>query len=67
MSRTFYYKGIQLPQLRGFCAVAVEGSYAAGQAFPHRERVYNFYRRGFTAALNDLWQRDRKGNFRHGH
>lgn len=29
MSRTFYYKGIQLPQLRGFCAVAVEGSYAA--------------------------------------
>ena len=29
MARTFYYKGIQLPQLRGFCSVAQEGSFTA--------------------------------------
>lgn len=34
--------------------------------FPHKGRVYNFYRRGFTAALNDLWQRGPDGEFRHG-
>ncbi|MBY0522557.1 MAG: LysR family transcriptional regulator [Gemmataceae bacterium] len=29
MGRTLYYKGIQLPQLRSFCAVAVHGSFTA--------------------------------------
>src|SRR5262245_8556834 len=29
MAKTQYYKGIQLPQLRGFCAVAVHGSFTA--------------------------------------
>jgi DNA-binding transcriptional LysR family regulator len=29
MGRTLYYKGIQLPQLRSFCAVAVQGSFTA--------------------------------------
>lgn len=37
-----------------------------GARFPHRGRVYNFYRRGFTAALNDLWQRSPDAEFRHG-
>ena len=44
----------------------LDGAPPPGAAFPHRGRVYNFYRRGFTAALNDLVQRDRQGNFRHG-
>jgi DNA-binding transcriptional LysR family regulator len=29
MGKTHYYKGIQLPQLRGFCSVAVNGSFTA--------------------------------------
>jgi DNA-binding transcriptional LysR family regulator len=29
MGRALYYKGIQLPQLRGFCAVAAHGSFTA--------------------------------------
>jgi DNA-binding transcriptional LysR family regulator len=29
MGKTQYYKGIQLPQLRGFCSVAVHGSFTA--------------------------------------
>ena len=37
-----------------------------GHDFPHRKLIYNFYRKGFTAALNDLVQRDRNGRFRHG-
>jgi hypothetical protein len=34
-------------------------------AFPHEEKVYNFYRMGLTSALNDLVQRDRSGRMRH--
>ncbi|MFN0192586.1 MAG: beta-N-acetylglucosaminidase domain-containing protein [Aestuariivirga sp.] len=34
--------------------------------FPHGALIYNFYRKGFTAALNDLIQRDMSGRFRHG-
>jgi DNA-binding transcriptional LysR family regulator len=29
MGRTLYYKGIQLPQLRSFCAMATQGSFTA--------------------------------------
>jgi hypothetical protein len=29
MGRTLYYKGIQLPQLRSYCAVATHGSFTA--------------------------------------
>ncbi len=29
MGKTLYYKGIQLPQLRSFCAVATQGSFTA--------------------------------------
>jgi hypothetical protein len=34
--------------------------------FPHEEKIYNFYRMGLTAALNDLVQRSRSGRMRHG-
>jgi beta-N-acetylglucosaminidase len=33
--------------------------------FPHEEKVFNFYRMGLTASLNDLVQRDRSGRMRH--
>jgi hypothetical protein len=45
----------------------LDGKPPADAEFPHQERVYNFYRMGFTAGLNDLVQRNRKGQFRHGH
>ena len=44
----------------------LDGNPPAGVEFPHESRIYNFYRMGFTAALNDLVQRDRQGRFRHG-
>ena len=44
----------------------LDGNPPAGQEFPHENRIYNVYRMGFTAALNDVVQRDRRGRFRHG-
>jgi len=38
----------------------------AGAVFPHRERIYNFYRRGFTVAVQELLPRDGCGRYRHG-
>jgi hypothetical protein len=35
-------------------------------SFPHEEKVFNFYRMGLTAALNNLLRRDRSGQMRHG-
>lgn len=37
-----------------------------GAEFPHRERIYNFYRRGFTVAMQELLPRDGRGRYRHG-
>jgi hypothetical protein len=34
--------------------------------FPHEEKVYNFYRMGLTAALNELVKCDRSGPMQHG-
>ncbi|MGN6489989.1 MAG: beta-N-acetylglucosaminidase domain-containing protein [Devosia sp.] len=33
--------------------------------FPDRERIYNFYRRGFTVAVQELLPRDAGGRYRH--
>ncbi|MBK8085356.1 MAG: hypothetical protein IPK28_16895 [Devosia sp.] len=35
-------------------------------AFPGRERIYNFYRQGFSVAVQELLKRDRSGRFHHG-
>ena len=35
----------------------------SGTAFPDRERIYNFYRRGFTVAVQELLPRDRNGRY----
>ncbi len=37
-----------------------------GAEFPHRDRIYNFYRRGFTVAMQELLPRDGAGRYRHG-
>lgn len=42
------------------------GDPPAGAEFPHRERIYNFYRRGFGVAVQELLPRDAKGRYRHG-
>jgi protein O-GlcNAcase/histone acetyltransferase len=34
--------------------------------FPHKERIHNFYRRGFTVAVQELLPRDSNGRYRHG-
>jgi protein O-GlcNAcase/histone acetyltransferase len=34
--------------------------------FPDRERIYNFYRRGFTVAVQEMLKRDPDGRYRHG-
>lgn len=36
-----------------------------GASFPHRERIYNFYRRGFGVAVQELLPRDAAGTYRH--
>jgi protein O-GlcNAcase/histone acetyltransferase len=36
-----------------------------GAEFPDRERIYNFYRRGFTVAVQELLPRDARGRYRH--
>jgi len=38
---------------------------AAGTEFPDKERIYNFYRRGFTVAVQELLPRDGSGRYRH--
>ena len=37
----------------------------SGTAFPDRQRIYNFYRRGFTVAVQELLPRDRNGRYPH--
>jgi hypothetical protein len=34
-----------------------------GARFPDRERIHNFYRRGFSVAVQELLPRDRNGNY----
>jgi hypothetical protein len=34
--------------------------------FPDKERIHNFYRRGFTVAVQELLRRDGNGRYRHG-
>jgi hypothetical protein len=36
-----------------------------GTEFPDRDRIYNFYRRGFTVAVQELLPRDAGGRYRH--
>lgn len=33
--------------------------------FPDRERIYNFYRRGFTVAVQEMLKRDAQGRYHH--
>ncbi len=40
---------------------------AAEAVFPDRQRIYNFYRRGFSVAVQELLRRDESGRFHHGH
>ena len=35
----------------------------SGSQFPDRERIYNFYRRGFTVEVQELLPRDRNGRY----
>ncbi|MBN9308980.1 beta-N-acetylglucosaminidase domain-containing protein [Devosia sp.] len=42
------------------------GDPPAGTEFPHRDRIYNFYRQGFTVAVQELLPRDASGRYRHG-
>ena len=35
----------------------------SGTPFPERARIYNFYRRGFTVAVQELLPRDRQGRY----
>lgn len=37
----------------------------AGTEFPDKERIYNFYRRGFSVAVQELLPRDASGRYRH--
>jgi protein O-GlcNAcase/histone acetyltransferase len=36
-----------------------------GTEFPDKERIYNFYRRGFSVAVQELLPRDASGKYRH--
>jgi len=36
-----------------------------GMEFPDKERIYNFYRRGFSVAVQELLPRDASGRYRH--
>lgn len=44
----------------------LSGHPPADEVFPDRERIYNFYRRGFTVAVQELLPRDRAGHYHHG-
>lgn len=37
-----------------------------GADFPDKDRIYNFYRQGFTVAVQELLPRDGSGRYRHG-
>lgn len=37
-----------------------------GAEFPDRDRIYNFYRQGFSVAVQELMPRDGNGRYRHG-
>ena len=39
---------------------------ATEDEFPGRERIYNFYRQGFSVAVQDLLRRDASGRYHHG-
>lgn len=39
---------------------------AADAIFPAKQRVYNFYRHGFTVGVQELLKRDAEGRFYHG-
>lgn len=39
---------------------------APDAVFPDHERIYNFYRRGFTVAVQELMPRDDDGRYQHG-
>jgi protein O-GlcNAcase/histone acetyltransferase len=43
----------------------LSGGPPADEVFPDRERIYNFYRRGFTVAVQELLPRDRAGHYHH--
>ncbi|MGV3490938.1 MAG: beta-N-acetylglucosaminidase domain-containing protein [Devosia sp.] len=42
------------------------GDPPANAEFPAKDRIYNFYRRGFTVAVQELLPRDASGRYRHG-
>jgi hypothetical protein len=42
------------------------GNPPAQAEFPHSDRIYNFYRQGFTVAVQELLPRDANGRYRHG-
>jgi protein O-GlcNAcase/histone acetyltransferase len=42
------------------------GDPPVGSEFPQQDRIYNFYRQGFTVAVQELLPRDANGRFRHG-
>jgi protein O-GlcNAcase/histone acetyltransferase len=35
------------------------------ETFPHEDRIHNFYRRGFTVAVQELFPRQTSGRFSH--
>ena len=39
---------------------------AAGEVFPSDQRIHNFYRRGYTVAVQELLPRDANGHYSHG-
>ncbi|MDB5541182.1 MAG: hypothetical protein JWQ89_2909 [Devosia sp.] len=42
------------------------GDPPAGEEFPSKDRIYNFYRQGFAVAIQELLPRDANGRYRHG-
>jgi len=42
------------------------GDPPVGAEFPDKDRIYNFYRQGFTVAVQELLPRDGSGRYRHG-
>jgi hypothetical protein len=42
------------------------GDPPAEAEFPDKERIHNFYRRGFAVAVQELLRRDGNGRYRHG-
>lgn len=44
----------------------LDGRPAAGEDFPHADRIHNFYRRGFAVGIQELLRRDGAGRYHHG-